>query len=551
VAFYQDPPRLSNQFTSDRVLRRYLQRTLPREMLEAITPALVDMGELTGGPLYEQFVREWDDEPRLVAWDPWGKRIDHIEHTALWKRAAQIAAEKGVLATAYERAHGARSRVHQFALAYIFDVSSAVYSCPLAMADGAARTLLAHRNQRLIERAVPRLTSRDPTRVWTSGQWMTERTGGSDVGRSETRAVRTEDGTYRLYGTKWFTSAATSEMALTLARPEGNPDGGKGLALFYVEVRNDDGTMNGIAVNRLKQKLGTRMLPTAELLLEGTRAELVAGPGDGVKSISPMLNVTRLWNSIGAISGMRRCLALSRDYASRRVQFGAALADKPLHADTLAGLAAEFEGAFLLTFRCVELLGRDECGELDEHEARLLRVLTPLTKLSTAKQCVAVASETVESFGGAGYVEDTGIPKLLRDAQVLPIWEGTTNVLSLDVLRTMTDSRVFDALANEAAERVARATDPSLQLAKTHVLDAVTHAREWLERRDEAGARRFALTMARAMQLALLVDHAQWARTEADDERTLLAARRFASHGVDAIRDDLSVDETRALGIDA
>src|SRR5207253_463023 len=163
----------------------------------------------------------------------------------------------------------------------LFDASTDVYTCPLAMTDGAARTLLAHDSRALVDRAVPRLTSRDPSFAWTSGQWMTERTGGSDVGLTETIARAEGDGTFRLYGTKWFTSATTSEMALTLARPEGNPPGGAGLALFYVEVRNDDGSMNGIAINRLKDKLGTRMVPTAELTLDGARALAVAGTGNG------------------------------------------------------------------------------------------------------------------------------------------------------------------------------------------------------------------------------------------------------------------------------
>src|SRR6185437_1654897 len=177
----------------------------------------------------------------------------HIEVSPLWKEAAVIAAEKGVVATAYERKHGALSRIHQMALLYLFHASSDVYTCPLAMTDGAAKTLSVHGNAALVERALPRLTSRDPKKAWTSGQWMTERTGGSDVGLSETIA-RADGDKFRLFGTKWFSSATTSQMALTLARPDGNPPGGSGLALFYVEVRNDDGSPNGVFVNRLKDK---------------------------------------------------------------------------------------------------------------------------------------------------------------------------------------------------------------------------------------------------------------------------------------------------------
>ena len=216
------------------------------------------------------------------------------------------------------------------------------------MTDGAAVTLLRSGNQALIQRAVPHLTSRDPSQFWTSGQWMTESTGGSDVGRSETVARRDEDGLWRLYGRKWFTSAATSQIALALARPEGNLPGGRGLALFYVETRDEGGRLCNIRVNRLKDKLGTRKLPTAELTLEGTPAQLVAAFDRGVAQIVPMLHLTRTWNSVTAAASMRRGLALAGDYATKRVAFGAPLSQQPLHVDTLAGLQAEAEAAFHL-----------------------------------------------------------------------------------------------------------------------------------------------------------------------------------------------------------
>jgi acyl-CoA dehydrogenase len=282
------------------------------------------------------------NEPVHTPWDAWGNRIDHIDVSPLWKRAERLAAERGLIATAYERRNGRHSRIHQFALVHLFTPATDVYSCPLAMTDGAARALVASGSKQLVERALPRLTSRDPAQFWTSGQWMTESTGGSDVGLTETTAKR--DGSrWRLHGRKWFTSAATSQMALTLARPEGNPGGGRGLALFYVETRNAAGQLDNILVHRLKDKFGTRKVPTAELTLDGTPASVVAGEADGVRNIAPMLNVTRTWNSVSAVSYMRRGIALARDYAKKRVAFGAPLAEKPLHVDTLAGLQAEYE----------------------------------------------------------------------------------------------------------------------------------------------------------------------------------------------------------------
>ncbi len=556
MPFFQTPPALPPGYTSDRVLRSYLARTLPRDVLSAIEPQLTRAGDLASGPLYAELMADLKAEPRLTHWDAWGNRVDQIELTPLWQHMARVTAEEGLVATAYERRHGAHSRVHQFALVYLLNATSAVYSCPLAMTDGAAKTLVTMGNKPLIDRALPRLTSRDPKTAWTSGQWMTERTGGSDVAISETIAKPEADGTYRLYGTKWFTSATTSQMTLTLGRPEGNPPGGSGLALFYVELRNPDGSMNGIAINRLKDKLGTRMVPTAELTLDGARATAVAGTTNGIKNITPMLAITRTWNAVCAASGMRHAIALARDYAKRRVAFGTPLSDKPLHSDTLASMQAEYEGAFLLTFRAVELLGKEEAGEITDMEAQLLRLLTPIAKLTTGKQAVAAASEALEAFGGAGYVEDTGLPRILRDAQVLPIWEGTTNVLALDVLRALAKVGTLEPIAREIASRTA-SPDSRLAGAADAARKAIAHAERWLaETRSrgldatEAGARRFAMTLGRAIELALLVDQATWSAKESGDDRSIAAARRFARHGVDLIVDEDELADSRTLARD-
>src|SRR6478672_5173821 len=205
VPFQQAPPTLGNQFEDDRVLRSYLARVCPAEMLSEITPSLAEMGRLAGGELYQLQLADRLNEPRLTQWNAWGNRIDTIELTPLWRIAERIAVEHGVVATAYERKHGALSRVHQCALAYLFTPSTDIYSCPLAMTDGAARTLLNSGNQALIDRAVPHLITRDPEQFWTAGQWMTELTGGSDVGLSETIAKQEPDSdAFRLYGRKWF-----------------------------------------------------------------------------------------------------------------------------------------------------------------------------------------------------------------------------------------------------------------------------------------------------------------------------------------------------------
>jgi acyl-CoA dehydrogenase len=554
--FCQAPPRLGNQYDDDRLLRALVRREFPDETAE-VEEELRDLGGLAGGELYEQQLQELALEPELLRWDPWGRRVDRVRLTPLWERAERLAAERGLVATAYEGRYGARARLLQFAKAYLFHASTDVYTCPLAMTDGAARTLLASGNTRLIERAVPRLTTRDPERFWTSGQWMTESTGGSDVGRSETRAVVQGDGSWRLYGRKWFTSAVASDMALALARPEGNASGAGGLALFYVETRDAEGRPNGMRVTRLKDKLGTRKLPTAELLLEGARAELVGAPAHGVRDIVPMLVLTRAWNSVCAIATMRRGVALARDYAARRIAFGRPLSEQPLHLDTLAGLQAELEGAFHLTFRLAALIGRSEAGELGASEPAQLRLLSSLTKLVTGRQAVAAASETLEAFGGAGYVEDTGLPLLLRDGQVLPIWEGTTNVLALDFLRALDEVEGMRPLREMVSAALASCRKSKLNLAAQRAWDGINQAADWYEARrmqgDEAGlataARRFVLQVGRSVEIALACEHAQWA-WDADGDRRPVDAARYLAQTDDADPTRLKAGPTRRLALD-
>lgn len=552
MPFQQQPPALGNQYEDDRVLRSYLTRVLPAEMLSETEPALAALGCMAGGELYEMQLTDRLNEPTLTQWDAWGNRIDRVAVTPLWLAAERIAAEHGVVATAYEQKHGRFSRVHQCALAYLFTPSTDIYSCPLAMTDGAARTLLKSGNQSLIARAVPHLTTRQPEEFWTSGQWMTEITGGSDVGLSETVARLDADGTWRLFGNKWFASAINSQIALTLARPEGNPPGGRGLALFYLELRDESGQLNQIEINRLKDKLGTRKVPTAELTLNGTRAQLVMGTTDGVRNIAPLLNITRLWNGISAVSLMRRGVALAIDYAGKRTAFGALLSEKPLHLDTLAGLQAEAEAAFHLAFRVAELTGLNETGEASEAEILLLRLLTPVMKLTTGKQAASVASEVLEAFGGAGYVEDTGLPTILRDAQVLPIWEGTTNVLALDVLRALgSDDAAMLEFRTEVDRCLAAVQAPKLADPAGIARAAFAHAESWLatartmgQTALEAGARRFAMTLGCIMELSLLINHAQWSMAHEADERPAAAARRFAGSGIDLISDYDAEDVT-------
>jgi acyl-CoA dehydrogenase len=538
--FFQEPPRLANTYRSDAVLREHLQRLLPEEVLAEVEPELDGMGEAAAGELRRLAEQAEASPPRLVQYDPWGRRVDRIEVSPAWTELHAAQARAGLSALPYEDRHGRYDRIVQHALLHLYGPSSAVYTCHVAMTDAAARVLIDHAAAALRQRVVPRLTSRDPGRAWTSGQWMTEREGGSDVGRTATVARCDQDGQWRLDGVKWFTSATTADCALALARPEGAAEGSRGLGLFLVE-RLDPRTGrtqlgSTILVNRLKDKLGTRALPTAELTLAGAAATPVGGTDGGLRKIAGMLNVTRLHNALSAAAGMRRGVELAGVYAGTRQAFGRRLAELPLHRATLADLAVEAEAAFALASRGMELLGGQEHGAAGGQEQRVLRALVPTVKLLTAKDAVAHASEVVEAFGGAGYVEDTGIPRLLRDAQVLPIWEGTTNVLSLDLLRAESREGAVTALLGDLAEQLAavRATPAAgvevdlVERSHTLLLEGV---RAWPDSDGDAlqeQLREFAFRLGRSYAAALLAGHAAHRRARHGDDRAAGVARRYA-----------------------
>ncbi|HEY3115073.1 MAG TPA: acyl-CoA dehydrogenase family protein, partial [Gemmatimonadaceae bacterium] len=529
--FAQDPPKLGNQYDDDNLLRSYLRWRLPAKVYAEVEPDLRRLGGRVATDILALAEEAEASPPRHVPYDAWGRRVDRIETSDAWHELDRISATEGIVATAYERAHGVHSRIDQFARLYLFAPSSALYSCPLAMTDGAARFLEVHGDE--TSRSVfVHLTSRDPRQFWTSGQWMTERSGGSDVATTSTMARCESGNDYRLYGLKWFTSATTSQVAMTLARIDGAPAGGSGLSVFLITLRDRDGLLRNIRVDRLKDKLGTRALPTAELTLEGTPARLVGGAGDGIRKIATLFNVTRVYNAVAAVAGMRRAMALATDYATRRVAFGKPLIEHPLHVETLAEMGLELRAAFLLAFRVVELLGKEECGEANEAELRLLRFLIPIAKLYTAKQAIAVASETIEAFGGAGYLEDTGIPRLLRDAQVLSIWEGTTNVLSLDSLRAVERVDALGTWIADLRRRLGAVDNSALRTSVERVLTAVKRIEEYGARAarsgrefQETGARAFSYSIARTEAGTLLVEHAD----AGQDAAAVIAAQRWCA----------------------
>uniref|UniRef100_A0A0K0FLL6 Acyl-CoA dehydrogenase n=1 Tax=Strongyloides venezuelensis TaxID=75913 RepID=A0A0K0FLL6_STRVS len=528
--FSQVSPSLTNPYTTDPLLDRALSRLLPKKYYHDVSKDLKSFGDRIVNEI-DQLGRQAELEPpKLEQQDAWGNRIDRLIVSPAWYKLKEIAAEEGLISIGYDSTVDPKyRRIHQLSKLYLFGPSSGLVSCPLAMTDGAAKTikeLKLDEKYNELKYAYDRLVSRNGKKAWTSGQWMTEKKGGSDVGGGcDTYAKDVGNGKYLLNGYKWFSSAIDADVCLTLARiidKNGNVIlGSKGLSLFYLPIRNNETKkLNGIQMLTLKDKLGTRQLPTAELLLDGVEAIKVSDEGRGIPSIANMLNVTRIHNAIASVAYMRRIISLARDYSTKRVAFGRKLNEWPLHMATLSKLEVECRAGLLFVLEAGRFLGLQESGEATPTEILNLRLMTPILKLYTGKKAIPLISEGIECFGGQGYIENTGIPSILRDAQVTPIWEGTTNILSLDVLRVFASNKdVLSAFEKHISEMLTNTkNDELLRDCTEKVKSALKFLKVSLSKISEGnnassmqidrGAREIGMMIGKIYSGTLLIQHA-------------------------------------------
>ena len=380
------------------------------------------------------------ESPRLVTRTPAGEPVNRVDYHPSYREMERVAYRSGMVAMKYEPAmldaHAPSMHLVTLALGYLFAMGELGLYCPLCMTDGVARIVTRHGTAEQAARVVPRLGARSAADRWTGAMFVTERSGGSDVGANETIARRGPDGQWRLSGRKWFCSNVDAQAVLVTARPEGAPTGTKGLRTYLLLPRET----SGVEIERLKEKLGVRSMPTGEVRLSEAEAEEIGG----FSAMLEMMNLSRLYNSIASVAAIGRALHEARHYVERRQAFGRAVIEHPLAAETLSDLEAEHLAALLLTFECVELLDRADGG--DAEAARAYRTLVPIVKAVTGKLAVPCVSEAMELIGGNAYIEESPLPRLLRDAQVLPIWEGTTNILVLDALRVARKERGHELL---------------------------------------------------------------------------------------------------------
>src|SRR5919202_605741 len=486
-----------------------------RHAEEASLASLAGLGRLAGSEQAQEWGRLANENPpTLRTHDRYGHRIDEVEFHPAWHELMRAAVGHGLAGAPWADAAAGDRHAHvRRAVGYLgWTQVEMGHGCPVTMTYAAVPALRAAPG--LADRYEPGLTATayefgltEPTgkRGLVAGMGMTEKQGGSDVRANTTRAVPNADGTYALTGHKWFTSAPMSDLFLVLAQlPEG-------VSCFLVPRVLPDGGRNVFRLQRLKDKLGDRSNASGEVEFDGTTAWLVGEPGRGVPTIIEMVNTTRLDCVLGSAATVRAALTQAIHHARHRRAFGALLADQPLMQNVLADLAVESEAATALAVR---LAAAVDAGEPD-----FLRLAGAAAKFWVCKRTPTVVAEALEVLGGNGYVEESGLPRLYRQAPLNSIWEGSGNVIALDVLRAM--GRSSDSLAAAVAEiELARGADPRFDEAVKR-LSAELGDPDGLPLR----ARRVAGLLALCLQGSLLLRHAPAAVADA------FCASRLGGHG--------------------
>ncbi|WP_226086871.1 acyl-CoA dehydrogenase family protein [Mesobacillus sp. S13] len=450
-----------NFYSEEPQFRALLKELLDEEFYEYADRELLAFGEKCANEIDERArFTDREGQPKLIKFDAYGDDISEVWVNDGYRKTVEDSYNTGIVGYVHKDIPelGRRGNyIYSYAQGYLLSQTEAGFYCPVTLTMATAYLLDQYASPEVKEKFLPHVLSTGETTLYEGATFLTERQGGSDVGANVVKAVQTADG-YKIYGEKYFASnAGMCGVAMVLARKEGAPSGTKGLTLFAVPWRKEDGKLNGIKIRRLKDKLGVRAVPSAEVEFEGAEAFVVGDPAKGFYYMMEALNLSRVCNTVASLGIMRRAYREAREYALKRDAFGKKLADFPMIKDSLVKMAVKLEVETRTVFKYLPLFEkvmRNESG-VSEKDVVINRLYIALLKKETAEQAVHFAHEAIEMHGGNGYIEDFVTPRLLRDAQVLTVWEGTANILGLEVLRLMEKFNAGGLFLEEMKERIA------------------------------------------------------------------------------------------------
>ncbi|HUY26384.1 MAG TPA: acyl-CoA dehydrogenase family protein [Candidatus Binataceae bacterium] len=518
-----------NWYEIDPNLRQIMRRMLEAADLACYEPDLERVGALCGGAIAARAVVTDKHPPELVKFDHWGEQIDQVRHHPGALATKRDLWEAGVSGSRlHEEAVRRGRRLPQAvptALNYMLSQAEIGMLCATGMTNGVIGLVKRFAPPDVQKRFLPHLTAPNFDDAWDGAMFMTEKTGGSDLG-TLTTVARRDGERWSLTGSKWFCSNVDAGAIVTLARPEGAGEGLRGVALFLVPKHRSDGSRNGINVRRIKDKLGTRAVPTAEADFADAEAYLLAGDGAagdgrGINRMMEMVNDSRRGVAVMGLGIMRRSFLESAIFAAHRTAFGHSLRELPMMRETLVGMVVELEAAAALVFASAA------------DESAVSRLLVPIAKLRATRRGVEMASQAVEIHGGNGYIEDWPTARLLRDAQSNTIWEGTENIICLDILRALHSEQVMEAgfAALRARADCATAALAPIAQSVTEELKNLREALGFLSRADrdlrQLRARSFGNYFADVAAAALLLEEANWELTNHGNARKAVIAHLF------------------------
>jgi acyl-CoA dehydrogenase len=541
-----------NFYRLDPALKQLLSLYLAPGVRAKLEPHFDRLGALAGGRLDELAQIADKNPPILHARDRQGRDEDWIEYHPAYREMEDIAFRDFQFHAMSHRGgvlglDGPLPPVAKYAFVYLFVQAEFGIMCPVSVTETSTFLVRKYASPELKDYLLPRMLSADMATFWKGTQFMTEKAGGSDVGALETVA-RQVDGTWRVWGDKWFCSHTDADVALMLARPEGAPAGTKGLALFALPRRLPDGRRNSYRIVRLKDKLGTRSMASGEIVLDGAVVYPVGRLDQGLKQMMDQVNLSRLSHGVRAAAMMRRCLNEALHVTRQRIAFGKPVIAQPLARRQLMKLMVPTEQALSMTMFAAQTMGLADTAEAGGAEARdaalALRILTPLVKLRACRDNIVVATGAMEARGGVGYIEEWVNARLIRDAHVGVLWEGTSNINGLDVIqRAVGKERAHKALQARLMERLSEVTGlPAAFLRRLET--ALSRAIDLAENvatspSGETQARRAASALYHAASAILMA----WEGTRPDaDARRVLLARLVLDHRLTA-QDPLALEE--------
>lgn len=486
----QDARQTTNFFTEDETLHQLLDMMLDKELFVYAKRELTNFGELCAGAIDVRAKHtDREGEPRLQRYNAYGEEVSEVWVNEGYKKTIEETYNTGIVGYVHKNIPqlGRKGNyVYSFAQGYLLSHAEPGFYCPVTLTMATAYLLDHYASEELKQRFLPHVCATGDTELYEGATFLTERQGGSDVGANIVKA-RQDGQHYLMYGEKYFASnVGMCGVAMVLARIEGASTGSKGLTLFAVPWRLDNGKINNLRIRRLKDKLGVRAVPSGEVEFDGSLAYVVGEPNKGIYYMLEALNLSRICNAVASIGIMRRGFLEAKHYVTNRNAFGQPLIQYPMIQDTLGKYAAKVHVEVATVFDLIQLYDKVTSGQGDEQDMILNRLNIAIMKKETAEQAVHYASEAIELHGGNGYIEDFVTPRLLRDAQVLTVWEGTANILALELIRLVDKYFAHELFVRVMHERLTKLANGSLVQIVEEQLAKLEGTLQTFSRLDEA-----------------------------------------------------------------